>query len=138
MPQVDSLTTAADLKRSVSALYTRCVMSQGRRAWAVMGVGPSENSVALQGILSFGLLWLDWTRRRAQRRAIGGLRIFLPEGQIRVTMEHARALSPAVNLDLYGFGELDFRVRRVEASGGGNVESWLRPMTCNCAICLRN
>jgi hypothetical protein len=125
--RVESLTTAADLKRSFSGLYTRCIMSEGRRAWAVMAAAPSENSVAFEGILSLGLLWLDWTRQHEGRRAIEGLRIFLPEGQTRVTMERARALNTAVNLEVYQFGEHDFRVRRVEASGGGNVESWLAP-----------
>src|SRR6185437_5988568 len=63
--RVESLTTAADLKRSFSALYTRGVMTEGRSSWAVMGAGPAESAAAFEGILSFGLLWLDWTRQRA-------------------------------------------------------------------------
>ena len=77
--RVESLTTAADLKRSFSALCTRGVMTEGRSSWAVMGAGPAESAAACEGILSFGLLWLDWTRQRAERRAIEGLRLFLPE-----------------------------------------------------------
>jgi hypothetical protein len=42
-------------------------------------------------------------------------------------MERARALSSTVNLEVYEFGEYDFRIRRVEASGRGNLESWLVP-----------
>jgi hypothetical protein len=125
--QVESLTTAADLKRSFSALYTRGVMSEGRSSWAVMAAAPSENSVAFDGILSFGLLWLDWARQHADRRPVEGLRLFLPEGQTRVTMERARVLSSTVGLEVYEFGERDLRVRRVEASGRGNVESSLAP-----------
>ncbi len=124
---VESLTTAPDLKRSFSAVYTRALMSEGRSWWAVMAAAPSENSVAFDGILSFGLLWLDWTRLHAERRTIQGLRLFLPEGQTRVTMERARALSPAVGLEVFEFAEPSFQVQRVEASGRGNVESWLVP-----------
>jgi hypothetical protein len=125
--QVESLTTAADLKHSFSALYTRGVMSEGRSSWAVMAAGPSENSTICDGILSFGLLWLDWTRQHAHSRVMEGLRLFLPESRTRVTMERARALSPGVNLEVFEFGEHDLRIRRVEASGRGNVESWLAP-----------
>ncbi|HKF53242.1 MAG TPA: hypothetical protein VKB26_13085 [Candidatus Acidoferrales bacterium] len=125
--RVESLTTAADLKRSFSARYTRGVMSEGRSTWAVMAAAASENSVTFDGILSFGLLWLDWLRNHADRRAIEGLRLFLPEGQARATMERARALNPIVNLDVYEFGKHDLRIHRVEPSGRGNVESWLTP-----------
>lgn len=125
--RVESLTTAADLKRSFSALFTRGVISEGRSSWAVMAVAPSENSVAYDGILSFGLLWLDWVRNHADRRAVEGLRLFLPQGEARATLERARVLSPTVNLDVYEFGRHDVQIRRVEASGRGNVESWLVP-----------
>jgi len=125
--RVESLTTAADLKHSFSALYTRGVMTEGRCSWSVMGAGPAESAAAFEGILSFGLLWLDWTRQRAERRAIEGLRLFLPEGQCRVTLERAHALRPGVGLEVYEFSERDWRVRLKEASSHGNVESWLTP-----------
>lgn len=123
--RVESLTTAADLKRSFSALYTRGVMREGRASWAVMAASPSENLTTCDGILSFGLLWLDWMRQHSARRPIEGLRLLLPQGQTRATMERARALSSAVNLEVYEFGKRDLRIQRVEASGRGNVESWL-------------
>ncbi|HEV2305406.1 MAG TPA: hypothetical protein VGR93_07805 [Candidatus Acidoferrales bacterium] len=125
--RVESLSTAADLKRSFSGLYTRGIMSEGRSSWAVIAAGPSENSLTCEGILSFGLLWLDWTRKKAERRPIEGLRMFLPEGQSRVTLERAGVLSPNAGLEVYEFSKTEFRIQRVEASGRGNVESWLAP-----------
>lgn len=125
--RVESLTTAADLKRSFSPLYTRGIMTEGKTSWAVMGVSPSEASAAFEGILSFGLLWLDWVRSHAERRAIEGLRLFFPEGQSRITLERAHALRPSVGLDVFEFSEPDGRVRRADISARGNVESWLTP-----------
>lgn len=125
--RVESLTTAADLKRSFSPLYTRGMMSEGSGSWAVMGVSPSESAAAFEGILSFGLLWLDWARSHAERRAVEGLRLFLPEGQSRVTLERAHALRPSVGLEVFEFSERDWRVRRADLSARGNVESWLTP-----------
>ena len=125
--RVTAVSTAADLKRSFSALYTRGIMSEGRSSWALMAVGPAENSTACEGILSFGLLWLDWTRKSSHRGSIAGLRIFLPEAQSQIVLERARVLSPTVGLEVYEFTTDEFRIRRVEASGRGNIESWLVP-----------
>jgi hypothetical protein len=125
--QIGSLTTAADLKRSFSSLYTRGVMTEQGRSWAVMAAAPSENSTTFDGILSFGLLWLDWTRQHPQRHPIQGLRVFLPKGHTQTTMERARALNPALALEVYDFSENDSLFRRVEHSSQGNVESWLSP-----------
>lgn len=123
---LESLTAAADLKRSFSSLYTRGVMTEHGRSWALMAAAPSEGSTTIDGILSFGLLWLDWTRQHTES-PIHGLRLFLPEGRTRTTMERARALSPASALEVYEFREQERRFRRVEYSGQGNVESWLAP-----------
>lgn len=125
--QIGSLTTAADLKHSFSSLYTRGVMTEHGRSWALMAAAPSENSTSFDGILSFALLWLDWTRQHTGRSPVQGLRIFLPEGRTRTTMERARALNPALALEVYEFSEHDPRFRRVEHSSQGNVESWLSP-----------
>jgi len=125
--RVESLIAAVDLKRSFLALYTRGVMTKGRSSWAVMGAAPSESAAAFEGILSFGLLWLDGVRQRTERRSVEGLRLFLPEGQGRVTLERAHALRATVGLEVYDFSERDWRVRRIEASRRGNVESWLSP-----------
>ena len=125
--EVGALTTAADLKRSFSALYTRGIMTEGRSSWVVMAAAPSENAAAFEGILSFGLLWLDWTRQHSDRRVVNGLRLFVPEGETQVLMERARALSPTVGLEVFEFSERDLRAKRVDASGRGNVESWLVP-----------
>lgn len=124
--RVDSLSTAADLKRSFSALYTRGIMKEGRFAWAIIAAGPHENASAFEGILGFGLLWLDFARRDA-KYPIEGLRIFLPEGHALSTLERAQALSPKAGLEVYEFTEADFRVKRAEISGRGNMESWLAP-----------
>ena len=45
-----------------------------------MAVAPGESAAAMEGILAFGVLWLDWSRGHAQERAVEGLRLFVPEG----------------------------------------------------------
>ncbi|HEV2287328.1 MAG TPA: hypothetical protein VGR81_00075 [Candidatus Acidoferrales bacterium] len=125
--RVETLTTAADLKRSFSPLYARAVMTEGRSSWAVMGASRSESAAAFEDMLAFGLLWLDWTRSHAERRAVEGLRLFLPEGHGRVTLERSHALRVTVGLDVYEYSERGGRTAKMDSSRHGNVESWLTP-----------
>jgi hypothetical protein len=122
---VDSLTAAPDLEHSFSGLYVRGQMHEGSRAWALLAVSPSEDAAAIEGILAFGLLWLDWTRGHADRRAVEGLRLFVPEGTSRALRERVLALSPAARTEIYEFNEPDARMQKVDPADAGNLESWL-------------
>jgi len=122
---VESLTAAPDLEHSFSGLYVRGQMHEGSRAWALIAVSASEDAAAIEGILAFGLLWLDWTRGHADRRAIEGLRLFVPEGASRSLRERILALSPSARTEIYEFNEPDARMQKVDSADAGNLESWL-------------
>jgi len=64
---VDSLVTSADLRHSLSGSYTRGLVHRGSEAIAVLGASPNEESATLDGILTFGLIWLQHARDRAKR-----------------------------------------------------------------------
>ena len=122
---VESLTAAPDLEHSFSGLYIRGQMHEGSRAWALMAVSASEDAAAIEGILAFGLLWLDWTRGHADRRAVEGLRLFVPEGASRSLRERVLALSPSARTEIYEFNEPDARMQKVNPADAGNLKSWL-------------
>ena len=54
------LTTEADLEHSLSPAYPRALLRQGASAWAAIGV--AANAVHPDGVLTFGLIWLDYLR----------------------------------------------------------------------------
>lgn len=124
---LESLTSAADLEHSFSGSYTRGVVRRGQRAWAVMGVSGAEDAATVDALLTFGLLWLDWTRERAQRRAVAGLRLFLPAGASRVTAHRLHAIVPSANVELFEFDETARRVQQVDIRDAGNLATWLTP-----------
>lgn len=124
---VDSLTAAPDLEHSFSGLYVRGRMHEGSRAWALLAVSPSEDATAVEGSLAFGLLWLDWTRAHAERRAIEGLRLIIPEGMSRCLRERVLALSSVARTEIFEFSEPEARMQKVDAADAGNLESWLTP-----------
>ena len=124
---VDSLSAAPDLEHSFSGVYVRGRMHEGSRAWALMGVGPGESAAAIQGIIAFGVLWLDLVRKSAERRAIEGLRVFVPEGASLLLRERAFALCASARVEVFEFREVDGRVQKMDTADAGNLESWLVP-----------
>jgi hypothetical protein len=124
---VVSLTTAADLKRSLSGNYARGVQSRGREAYAVLGVPPSESAASADAALAVALLWLDWTRDHNPKKRIAGLRLFLPEGRSQVTCHRLQALSRDLPIEIYELEWAHGRARAVDARDAGNLDSHLVP-----------
>jgi hypothetical protein len=124
---VASLTSSLDLERSLSGSYARGLLRSGQRGWAVMGVSGGEDAATIDAILSFGLVWLDWQRERAQRIAVAGLRLFLPGGSSRITAHRLQALSENARVEIYEVDESAWRARRVDPADAGNLATWLTP-----------
>ena len=124
---VESLTASPDLEHSFSGLYVRGKMSEGSRSWAILAVAPGENAAAIEGILAFGILWLDWTRGHSDRRPVEGLRLFVPEGAARRLRERVFGVASSVHPEIFEYSEPDGRVQRLDFADGGNLESWLIP-----------
>jgi len=125
--QIETLTSAPDLEHSLSGSYTRGVMRRGQREWAVLGVSGAEHASTIDAALTFGLLWLDWTRAHAERRVVEGLRLILPQGSARMTAHRLQAIVPAVNIELHELHEATWRLRRVDPRDTGNLLTWLTP-----------
>jgi len=126
--QLEGISTAADLKRSFSGLYTRGRLREGSRWWAVMGVGAGEGAAAADALLTFALLWLDWNRRHYPRRTWAGMRLYLPTDFVRTTAARLAFLSAAHGLtELYAVNEEEFACARVEEGDVGNLDTFLVP-----------
>jgi hypothetical protein len=124
---IDSLTAAPDLEHSFSGLYVRGQMHEGSQGWAFLAVSPNESAAAIEGILAFGILWLDWTRSHTDRRAVGGLRLFVPEGTSRPVRERLLALSNSARTEIYELLGPDGPMQKFDPMDAGNLESRLVP-----------
>ncbi|MGC1687233.1 MAG: hypothetical protein WA734_16525 [Candidatus Acidiferrales bacterium] len=125
--RIDSLAASPDLEHSFSGLYARGVMSEGGHAWAFLAAPPGSNTTAADGILTFGLLWLEWVRDHSERRAIEGLRLFVPEGTAREVRHRTKALTTAARVEIFELIADEERLRAVDLADTGNLESWLTP-----------
>ncbi|MDE3171111.1 MAG: hypothetical protein KGL75_13290, partial [Acidobacteriota bacterium] len=124
---IEKLTAAPDRQRSFSSWYARGKMREGGRAYAVLAMAPDENATAVEAMLAHGILWLDWTRSRAERQPVEALRLFVPEGTAKLLRERALALSDAARAEIFEYRESDWRIRKLDIADAGNLESWLVP-----------
>jgi hypothetical protein len=119
------LTTEADLEHSHSPAYPRALLRQGASAWAAIGV-PAD-AVHPDGVLTFGLIWLDYLRRREPSLVIHGLILYLPAGAEKTTCLRLLFLDPAAArysafvYDQQGLEE------KLDLSDYGNLETHLAP-----------
>jgi hypothetical protein len=119
----ESLSASPDLEHSFSGMYVRGRRHEGTSDWAFLAASPSENATAIDGILAFGLLWLDWTRNHSEKRAVEGLRLFVPEGSSQILRERVLALSPIARTEIYEFSEPDSQMKKIDPADAGNLDS---------------
>ena len=105
--KVDGLRTAMDLEHSFGPAYVRGRLLKGTAADAVIGVGAAESASVIDGVLTLGILWLDYCRQHADaRRHFGGLKVVVPAGAWRPTAERMAWLNhAAANFELFTLDE---------------------------------
>ena len=122
---VDALIASANLRYSISGSYARGLMRCGSQAFAVLGASPNEDGATIDGILTFGLIWLQHMRDRAKRHSVCGLRLFIPRGTSATTAHRLAALAAPQEVELYEYDPLYWRVRRIALSDAGNLDTWI-------------
>ncbi len=141
--KIVELTTEADLEHSLSPAYPRALLRQGSSAWAAIGAGP--DAFHSDGVLTFGLIWLDYVRLREPGLVVHGLILYLPVDREKTTCLRLLFLDPKVaqyqafvyneegleeGIDLRDYGNLDTRLepcrRRLPSELDGVLEPVLR------------
>jgi hypothetical protein len=125
--KVDGLSSAMDLEHSFGPAYVRGRLLKGTAADAVIGVGEAESSTMVDGILTLGVLWLDYCRRHTDaRRHFGGLKVILPAGAWRTTAERITWMNhAAADFQLYTLDERSEELLQVDFRDTGNLQSGL-------------
>jgi hypothetical protein len=139
--KIVELTTEADLEHSLSPSYPRALLRQGSSAWAAIGAGPDV--FHSDGVLTFGLIWLDYLRRRDPELVIHGLILYLPAGREKVTCLRLLFLNPEVAqyqsfvytgegleepIDLRDYGNLDTRLEPCRRRLPSELDGMLAPI----------
>jgi hypothetical protein len=122
----ERVSNRSDREHSFSAWYTRGLARQGRSAWAFLGLSEEEGTAAADGVLAFGLIWLDWLRSQADGVAITQLKLFLPPAAVSLIAHRAAYLDPrALSLEIYEWRVGQPSATRVDLKDYGNIETRL-------------
>jgi hypothetical protein len=124
---VDGMRSAMDLEHSFGPAYARGRLLKGTAAEAVIGIGESESGAAIDGILTLGILWLEYCRQHADaRRHFGGLKVILPAGSWRITAERMAWLNHATaDFQLFTLDQRTEELASVDFRDTGNIQSRL-------------
>jgi hypothetical protein len=125
--RAESFRTAMDLEKSFGPAYARGLLSQGTKSWAVIAVNEEEPSATIDGILTYGILWLEACREAGGgRRLIQGLKLVVPRGMATTTLSRLPWL--AGNGAQWELWELDQRGEELiqrDAADHGNLSTRL-------------
>ena len=102
------LSTEPDLHHSLSPAYPRALLRRGTQG--IAAIGAAEDALDPDGALTFGLIWLDYLRRRETRLSVGTLVLFVPIGAENTTCHRVRYLNPdavQVRVFVHGSGILE-------------------------------
>jgi hypothetical protein len=125
--KVDGMRSAMDLEHSFGPAYVRGRLLRGTAADAVIGVSEAESCAMIDGILTLGILWLDYCREHGDaRRHFGGLKVIVPTGAWRTTAERMAWLNQAsADFQLFTLDERSEELEPVDYRDTGNLESRL-------------
>ena len=125
--KIEGLRSAMDLEHSFGPAYVRGRLVRGTAAEAVIGVSEAEPAPTVDGILTLGILWLEYCRQRDDgRRHFGGLKVIVPEGASRTTAERMAWLNHSVaQFQLFTLDERSEQLTPVDFRDIGNLESHL-------------
>jgi hypothetical protein len=123
--KIAELTTGADLEHSLSPAYPRAYLRQGASAWAA--IGAPADPFHCEGVLTFGLIWLDYLRVREPSAVIQGLLLYLPAGSEKTACLRLMFLNPEV-AQYAAFVYTEEKLEeRVDLRDYGNLATRLEP-----------
>ena len=121
---LSELTTEQDLQHSLSPVYPRAFLKKGASGLAAIGAAPENADCS--GILSFGLIWLDYLRKREPKIKVAGLVLFLPSGQERTTCLRLLYLDETkAHCTVYVYSSEGYE-QRIDLQDYGNLDTQLQ------------
>ncbi|HXN45255.1 MAG TPA: hypothetical protein VN893_01355 [Bryobacteraceae bacterium] len=88
--RVLDLSTESNLEESLSPAYPRALVRKGGSGWAAIASPPGGTG----SVLTFGLIWLDYLRKRERRVTVEGLALFLPQAEAGAVCLKLSCLNP--------------------------------------------
>jgi hypothetical protein len=130
--RVEDVSVDANLEQSLSPSYARAYLrrgaangASGSAGIAVMAAPP--DAADCSAVVPFGLIWLDYLRRREKGMSVNRLLLYVPARHERAAAFRAALVDAAgISCQLCIYDERD-RTGAVDFADAGNIESILPP-----------
>ncbi len=123
--KIVELTSEANLQHSLSPTFPRAFLRRGTTGWAAIGAGPEVEDVS--DCLAYGLIWLEYLRRREPKIRLEGLAIVVPAGrESAVSLRIPFLNHEAAQFAMFTYNQEDFAAR-LDPCDYGNVQTILDP-----------
>jgi hypothetical protein len=121
--KLTEISAEQDLQHSLSPVFPRAFLRRGQSGVAAIAAAP--DCLDASAILSFGLIWLDYLRRREQRLAVERLVLLLPAGAEQLTCQRIPYLDAKLaQYEVFAYSAEDFAVR-LDPGDYGNFDTKL-------------
>lgn len=122
---LEEISAEPNLEQSLSPSYVRAFLRSGSTGIAAIAAPPDAADCA--GAVAFGLIWIDYLRRREKGVAIQRLLLYAPVTRHQEVSFRAACLNPAVvTCQVWGYDARD-RVGAIDFADAGNLASSLPP-----------
>lgn len=130
--RTEDVSSDANLEQSLSPAYVRAYLRcrSGTNSFGIAVMAAPPDAFDCSAIVPFGLIWLDYLRRREKGMSVNRLLLYVPIHQERATAFRAALLDPAaLTCELFVYDKRDY-AGPIDLADAGNIESTLPPCRC--------
>lgn len=104
--RIERVSTRRDDRRQLSGKYTRLLLAEGQRRFAVIGVNAQEDPSAIDGLLTAAIIWYDRISRQGDRKP-DRLLLLAPVGRAMKLARRLTVITPPhpLRMELYEVDE---------------------------------
>jgi hypothetical protein len=129
--RAEDVSSDANLEQSLSPSYVRAYLRRGSgtSSFGIAVIAAPPDAPDCSAVVPFGLIWLDYLRRRERDKgtSVNRLLLYVPVHHERATAFRAALIDPAaVASQLFVFDERDC-TGAIDFADAGNIESTLPP-----------
>jgi len=127
--RTEDVSSDANLEQSLSPSYVRAYLRRGSGAssFGIAVIAAPPDTADCSAVVPFGLIWLDYLRRREKGLSVNRLLLYVPRDHERATALRAALIDPAaIACELFVYDECDC-AGAIDFADAGNIESTLPP-----------
>lgn len=127
--RTEEVSSDANLEQSLSPAFVRAYLRRGSgvSSFGIAVMAAPPEAMDCSAVVPFGLIWLDYLRRREKGLSVNRLLLFVPVGHDREAVHRAALIDPSsIACEVFAYDQRDC-AGAIDMADAGNMESTLPP-----------